>query len=118
MPENKVDPWALFKVRLEIGMSFLSIVNFLLLSITSSDKIQEFIEYLFGINIHLGIIIPVMVLLTFPGVYFVGHYLDTRFKYLKKMYEIASKNNPQQMEILENTRQIKEVLECGSNKQR
>ena len=59
------------KYRFDLGQSFLIIVNFTLLIITASDKLQIF----FGIP-RLRSLLIVIVPLGFIGVWFFGYFMD------------------------------------------
>lgn len=59
------------KYRFDLGQSFLVIVNFTLLIITASDKLQIF----FGIP-RLRSLLIVIVPLGFLGVWFFGYFMD------------------------------------------
>jgi hypothetical protein len=59
------------KYRFDLGQSFLVIVNFTLLIITASDKLQIF----FGIP-RLRSLLIVIVPLGFIGVWFFGYFMD------------------------------------------
>jgi hypothetical protein len=59
------------KYRFDLGQSYLVIVNFTLLIITASDKLQKF----FGIP-RLSSLLIVIVPLGFVGVWFLGYFMD------------------------------------------
>ncbi|MFA6440561.1 MAG: hypothetical protein WCX28_14740 [Bacteriovoracaceae bacterium] len=91
------------KYRFDLGQSFLVILNFTLLIITASDKLQIF----FGIP-RLRSLLIVIVPLGFVGVWFFGYFMD-RIVRAAQMAERQSikrsevwTNHIEQMDRLEN----------------
>ncbi len=89
------------KYRFDLGQSFLVIVNFMLLIITASDKLQIF----FGLRLRSLII--VIVPLGFLGVWMFGYFMDKVVRAAQmaerqsvKRSEVWSKHN-EQMDRLE-----------------
>ncbi len=101
------------KYRFDLGQSFLVVVNFTLLIITASDKLQIF----FGIP-RLRSLLIVIVPLGFVGVWLFGYFMDKVVRAAQmaerqsiKRSEVWTKHN-EQMDRLENEmRMIRSLLE-------
>ncbi len=101
------------KYRFDLGQSFLVVVNFTLLIITASDKLQIF----FGIP-RLRSLLIVIVPLGFVGVWLFGYFMDRVVRAAQmserqsiKRSEVWTKHN-EQMDRLENEmRMIRSLLE-------
>ena len=101
------------KYRFDLGQSFLVIVNFTLLIITASDKLQIF----FGIP-RLRSLLVVILPLGFLAVWFFGYFMDKVVRAAQmaerqsiKRSEVWTKHN-EQMDRLENElKAVRELLE-------
>lgn len=102
----KIRDWfALTKFRFDIGISFLTLVNFSLLIIAASDKIQS----IWPIStLQMGLI---LVPLAIFGTWFFGYLLDKVAKYQHSYFNIAHTRSPPIMEILAETKEIKKQME-------
>ena len=101
------------KYRFDLGQSFLVIVNFTLLIITASDKLQIF----FGVQ-RLRSLLVVIVPLGFIAVWLFGYFMDkvvraaqmTERQSLKRS-EIWSTHNEQMDRIEDELKQIRTLLQ-------
>ncbi|MEX0602049.1 MAG: hypothetical protein WD295_01825 [Bacteroidota bacterium] len=101
------------KYRFEIGQSFLVIVNFTLLSITASDKLQLF----FGIP-RLRSLLILIVPFGFVGVWLFGYFMDKVVKapqmaerQAMKRSEVWVRHNSQMDRIERELTEIRSLLE-------
>jgi hypothetical protein len=102
------------KYRFDLGQSFLVVVNFTLLIITASDKLQIF----FGIP-RLRTILLLIVPLGFIGVWLFGYFMDKVVRAAQmaerqsvKRSEIWTRHNEQMDRIEEELRQMRNLLEA------
>ena len=93
------------KFRMDIAMSFLTVINFVLLCITASDKVQKGANYL-GIKIHVFALVATMTFLALGTIWLFGYLLDHKFKYWQNLATEQNKRNPQITEILKICRDI------------
>lgn len=98
------------KFRFDLGVSFLTIVNLSLLSITASDKLQSFFEF-FGVEIDLYSVIGLIMFLALFGTWAFGYVLDKRFKYWQEMRTIQNHRDPQITDILFKINRIERMME-------
>lgn len=107
------EPFFAQKYRFDLGQSFLVVVNFTLLIITASDKLQTF----FGIpNLRTALVL--IVPLGFVGVWLFGYFMDkivrapqmTERQTLKRS-EIWTKHTQQMDRIEEELRHVRKLLE-------
>jgi hypothetical protein len=100
------------KYRFDLGQSFLVVVNFTLLIITASDKLQMF----FGIPLRslLSVIVP----LAFIGVWLLGYFMDKVVRapqmaerQSQKRSEVWIRHNEQMERIEEELRHVRRLLE-------
>jgi hypothetical protein len=103
------------KYRFDLGQSFLVIVNFTLLIITASDKLQIF----FGIP-RLRSLLIIIVPLGFVGVWFFGYFMDKIVRAAQmaerqsmKRSEVWTNHNRQMERIEEELREIRRLLSRG-----
>ena len=101
------------KYRFDLGQSFLVVVNFTLLIITASDKLQIF----FGIP-RLRTVLIVIVPLGFVGVWLFGYFMDKVVRAAQmaerqslKRSELWVRHNDQMDRIEEELRQMRTLLE-------
>jgi hypothetical protein len=101
------------KYRFDLGQSFLIIVNFTLLIITASDKLQIF----FGIP-RLRSLLIVIVPLGFIGVWIFGYFMDKVVRAAQmserqsmKRSEVWADHNAQMDRIEGALKEVKEMLE-------
>lgn len=101
------------KYRFDLGQSFLVIVNFTLLIITASDKLQIF----FGIP-RLRSLLIVIVPLGFIGVWIFGYFMDKVVRAAQmserqsmKRSEVWADHNAQMDRIEGALKEVKEMLE-------
>ncbi|MBI3111666.1 MAG: hypothetical protein HYZ01_08845 [Ignavibacteriales bacterium] len=98
------------KYRFDLGQSFLVVLNFTLLIITASDKLQVF----FGIP-RLRSLLIVLIPLGFIGVWLFGYFMDKVVRAAQMAERQSMKrsevwaNHNEQMDRME--RQIKELRE-------
>ena len=101
------------KYRFDLGQSFLVVINFTLLIITASDKLQIFL----GIP-RLRSLLIVIVPLGFVGIWMFGYFMDkvvrsaqmTERQSLKRS-ELWSTHNEQMDRIESQLRQLRELVE-------
>jgi len=100
------------KYRFDLGQSFLVVVNFTLLIITASDKLQIF----FGIP-RLSSLLVVIVPLGFIAVWFFGYFMDKVVRAAQmaerqsiKRSEVWTNHNRQMERIEEELREIRQLL--------
>jgi uncharacterized ion transporter superfamily protein YfcC len=100
------------KYRFDLGQSFLVVVNFTLLIITASDKLQVF----FGIALRslLTVIVP----LAFIGVWLLGYFMDKVVRapqmaerQSQKRSEVWTKHTEQMDRIEDELKQMRKLLE-------
>ncbi|MFA5834354.1 MAG: hypothetical protein WDA22_12835 [Bacteroidota bacterium] len=101
------------KYRFDLGQSFLVILNFTLLIITASDKLQIF----FGIP-RLRSLLIVIVPLGFIGVWLFGYFMDKVVRAAQmaerqsvKRSELWTKHNEQMNRLEEEMKSIRGLLE-------
>jgi hypothetical protein len=101
------------KFRFDLGQSFLVIVNFTLLIITASDKLQIF----FGIP-RLRSLLVVIVPLGFLGVWLFGYFMDKVVRapqmaerQSRKRSEIWTRHEQQMDRMESELREIRRLLE-------
>lgn len=106
------------KYRFDLGQSFLVVVNFTLLIITASDKLQVF----FGIP-RLRSLIILIVPLGFLGVWMFGYFMDKVVRAAQmaerqsmKRSEVWTRHNEQMNRIEEELREVKKLLGRRSRK--
>jgi len=100
------------KYRFDLGQSFLVVVNFTLLIITASDKLQIF----FGIP-RLRSLLILLIPLGFIGVWLFGYFMDKVVRAAQmaerqsmKRSEVWSKHNEQMDRIEAQLRELKELM--------
>ena len=94
----------LSKYRFDIGVSFLTIVNLALISISASRVIQEYIK------IPMPTIVAALVVCALLGTWLFGYILDTRIRFMEEMNGISNARNRQISKILNNTEELKDLL--------
>jgi len=106
------------KYRFDLGQSFLVVVNFTLLSITASDKLQTFL----GIP-RLRSLLIIIVPLGFVGVWLFGYFMDKIVKAAQmaerqsmKRSEVWVRHNDQMDRIEEEIREMRKLLVRGKRK--
>jgi len=97
---------ALWKFRLDNSVSFLVVVNFILLSITASKPIMEFLSSRFGFKAEIYSIVGFLVLIIVICAFLFGYILDKFMRYTQHTMTIQNSRNPELTEILNNTRKI------------
>lgn len=70
------------------GMQFMSLINFALLIVTASDKLQSIF------NIPSATLIAIAIPLGFAGIWLLGFVLDVLLKYSTKQMETSEKRSP------------------------
>ncbi|MEX1138437.1 MAG: hypothetical protein WEB33_03845 [Bacteroidota bacterium] len=100
------------KYRFDLGQSFLVIVNFTLLSITASDKLQIFLG-IPRLRSFLILIVP----LGFVGVWLFGYFMDKIVRAAQmaerqsmKRSEVWTRHNEQMNRIEEELRELRRML--------
>ena len=97
---------ALWKFRLDNATSFLVFANFLLLSITASAPITNFLSARFGFDAQPYSIVAVLVVGIIICAFLFGFVLDKFLHYTQNTMSITNERNPELTEILQNTRKI------------
>ena len=98
--------FALWKFRLDNAVSFLVFANFLLLSITASTPITDFLSSRLGWHIEMYSIVGFLVIGIIICAFFFGFILDKVMHYTQHTMTIQNSRNPELSEILSNTRKI------------
>ncbi len=100
------------KYRFDLGQSFLVVVNFTLLSITASDKLQTFLG-IPRLRSFLILIVP----LGFVGVWLFGYFMDKIVRAAQmaerqsmKRSEVWAKHNDQMNRIEEEIREVRKMM--------
>ncbi|MEX2116092.1 MAG: hypothetical protein WEB37_04340 [Bacteroidota bacterium] len=100
------------KYRFDLGQSFLVVVNFTLLIITASDKLQTFL----GIP-RLRSLLILIVPIGFVGVWIFGYFMDKIVRAAQmaerqsmKRSEVWSKHNDQMNRIEEEIREVRKMM--------
>lgn len=106
------------KYRFDLGQSFLVVVNFTLLSITASDKLQTFLG-IPRLRSFLILIVP----LGFVGVWLFGYFMDKIVRAAQmaerqsmKRSEVWARHNEQMNRIEEELREVRRMLMRGKRK--
>ncbi|MFH0990297.1 MAG: hypothetical protein V1799_09830 [bacterium] len=101
------------KYRFDLGQSFLVIVNFMLLIITASDKLQLF----FGIP-RLRSLLVIILPASFVGVWLFGYFMDRIVRAAQmaerqsiKRSEVWTKHNEQMEQLELEIKEIKTLLQ-------
>jgi hypothetical protein len=98
--------FALWKFRLDNAVSFLVFANFILLSITASAPIQDFLLARLGWQFEMYSVVGVLVVSIVVCAFAFGLILDKVFHYTQNTMTIQNQRNPELSEILSNTRKI------------
>ncbi len=98
--------FASWKQRYDISASFLGLVNFILLSITASQPISDFLITRLGIRIDQFLIVGLLCGMLVVGFLLFGLFLEKVFHYWSNLMTIQNNKNPQIQELLDNTREI------------
>lgn len=107
--------FALWKFRLDNATSFLVFANFLLLSITASTPIQQFVSQRLNLHIEMYSIVGVLVVSIVVCAFVFGYILDKVMHYTQHTTSIQNERNPQLSEILERVRRMEEALRRWQN---
>jgi len=98
------------KLRIDLAASFLVFVNFGLLIITASDKINNAIATLLGKEVSTYVLVSVMFVLLGGGAWILGYVLDKKFKYIQAQSTVGNERNPQICEIIEREKKLEKEL--------
>lgn len=98
--------FALWKFRLDNAVSFLVVANFLLLSITASKPIMEFMQDRFNLQVEMYSIVGFLVLIIVICAFLFGYILDKFMRYTQHTMSIQNERNLQMKELLANTKKI------------
>lgn len=91
--------------RLLIGIQLLTIINFVLLVVAASDKIQTIIP------LAAYYLLIIMVPAALIGVWLFGLFMDKVIKYPTTFYKTQTNRNPQIMEVLNIVKKIEKKIE-------
>lgn len=97
------------KFRFDLAIQFIVFVNFVLLSITAAGQVQLLLNR-WGIEFDVYSIIIYVIIFSFGMTWVFGYLLDRYVKYWQTIVNIHNIRNPQVMETLRNTREIKKLL--------
>jgi predicted PurR-regulated permease PerM len=103
--------FAKWKQRYDIAASFLGLVNFILLSITASAPIRDFLQGRFKISLDPGVIVISLCVMLVVGFLLFGLFLERIFDYWENLTTVQNLKNPQITEILNNSRKILKAVE-------
>ena len=92
------------KFFMDIGISFLTIINFALLVVTASDKLRNIIPV--GTWTLVFILVPAAFILVISF----GWFLDRIVNYQSSYYKIQTDRVPQTIEMLERIRNMEKIL--------
>ena len=99
------------KLRIDLAASFLVFVNFGLLIITASDKINNAIATLLGREVSTYVVVLSMFIILGGGAWMLGFILDKFFHYIQAQSTVGNERNPQICEIIEREKQLEKELE-------
>lgn len=94
-----------FKFFMDIGISFLTLINFALLVVTASDKLRNIIPV--GTWTLVFLLVPA----AFVCVIAFGWFLDKVVNYQSSYYKIQTDRVPQTIEMLERIRNIESKID-------
>lgn len=94
-----------FKFYMDIGISFLTLLNFALLVVTASDKLRNIIPV--GTWTLVFLLVPA----AFVCVISFGWFLDKVVNYQSSYYKIQTDRVPQTIEMLERIRNIESKID-------
>lgn len=94
-----------FKFYTDIGISFLTLLNFALLVVTASDKLRNIIPV--GTWTLVFLLVPA----AFVCVISFGWFLDKVVNYQSSYYKIQTDRVPQTIEMLERVRNIESKID-------
>jgi len=97
------------KLRFDLAITFLTFLNFALLILAASTKLQNMLPLPTWMYLAIGL--PLGFLLA----YLFGYTLD-KIGYLKEYYGHAAKRNPKMVEILQTMKEIKEEIKTLKRK--
>lgn len=98
------------KFRFDLGVSFLTMVNLVLLVVTASEKLQGYILNIFKFDINTPTLLGFIIIFALCGTWFFGLLLDRTFKYWQTLRTIQNERDPQITEILIKQREIYSLL--------
>lgn len=101
-----------WKFRWDISVSFMTIINFILLSITASAPIQIFLNSWLKVSVKIYYIVVALIVVVMSGTLCFGYLLDRAFKYWENISTIQNEKNPQITEILKNSRAILDYVKA------
>ena len=106
----KIRDWYVeIKFRIDISISFLTILNFTLLVITASDKLRNIIP------LGTWALVLVLVPSAFIFIIFLGWFLDKVVNYQATYYKAQTDRVPQMTELLERVQNIEKILQGGKH---
>lgn len=76
--------------RYFLGISFLTIVNFVLLTITASEKVKHLLPF----ELNMSVIVFLLVPLAFVGVWVFGFFMERYVKYPQNQEKEMLKRSP------------------------
>lgn len=100
------------KFRMDISISFLTILNFTLLVITASDKLRNVIP------LGTWALVLVLVPSAFIFIIFLGWFLDKVVNYQATYYKAQTERVPQMTELLERVKNIEKTLQGGKHERK
>ena len=98
------------KLRIDLAASFLVFVNFGLLIITASDKINNAVGIILGREVSTYAVVISMFVVLGGGAWMLGFILDKFFHYLQAQATVGNERNPQICEIIEREKQLENEL--------
>jgi hypothetical protein len=99
------------KYRWDLAVSFLVFINFALLVVTASDKVQAGFSKIVGFRVDIFTVSLGLVFVSFLIILIAGYILDKKIRYTQHMASISNERNPEITEILENTRLLRQEIE-------
>jgi len=98
------------KFRLDLGRNFLTYINFMLLIVAASDKIQT--KFVISTKLLVLIILPI----GFIGSWAFGYFLDVFVKFPQKEKEVSESRSPYWQEIRTKLDKLLEIV--GDDKEK
>ena len=99
------------KFRFDMATQVLIVINYILLAITASPHINQFLINVLHIEIGLYWLIAILIFCALFGVWLIGWWLDNKVKYWESIVTEQNIRNPHVMRMIENTEVARAILE-------
>ena len=94
------------KYEFDIGVSFLTILNLALISLTASKVINEYVSNLFGVTVSAPLIVGTLVTFALLGTWGFGYILDKKIRFMEEMNTQSNRRNIQFTQILDEIKKM------------